>query len=122
MGYQNSISFYKQCRQLGYPIIYKGIVGLGHADNPYADQLGIECLKYALTVKDQRDALDERLNHIGETESGMNPWISSFRNPPFMGDIVNQGMVSADQKDLIPRGFQVALPTKQIADLWNQSP
>ncbi len=39
-GYNDTVKFYKQCRQIGYPVIFKAIMGLGHNDSKIADDLG----------------------------------------------------------------------------------
>jgi hypothetical protein len=58
-GHERSLRFYAQCRALGYPILYKAIVGLGHAASPIAENLGEKFFAYALTVRDQRLAYDK---------------------------------------------------------------
>jgi hypothetical protein len=96
-GHKRSLRFYQQCRALGYPIIYKAIVGLGHAGSPIADNIGREFFEYALSVRDQRIAFDSSLNNplsqfqLAQADDGMvKPWLSSFCNPPYVGDAVNQ--------------------------------
>lgn len=127
-GYQRSRRFYTECRALGYPMIYKAFVGLGHSGSEDADTLGMKFFEYALSVKDQRDALDDALQNGGDSSMQTSddpaipqqPWLESFRNAPYLGDIVNQTMVPSDQADMIPTGFRTSLPTKDIADAWNK--
>ena len=126
-GYQRSLRFYAQCRALGYPIIYKAAPGYGHQGIPVADAVGYQFFEYALTLRDQRLAYDKALSdplsqpQIGRAENSQpQPWIESFRNPPYVGDIVNQEVVPYNQQDMIPVGFRTPLPTKDIADAWNQ--
>ena len=125
-GYQRSLRFYHQCRALGYPMVYKAIVGLGHAGSPIADQIGERFFEYALTVRDKRTAYDASLNdplvqfQLSQTTSQIEPWLDSFKTPPFVGDAVNQGIFPYGQRDMVPIGFRVPLPTKDIADVWNQ--
>lgn len=126
-GYRRSLGFYTQCRALGYPMIYKAIVGLGHSGSPISDEIGLKFFDYALSVRDQRVAYDASLNNpltqfqMAQTSSELvQPWIESFRRPAFMGDVVNQEVFSYDQKDMVPVGFRTPLPTKEIADAWNK--
>jgi hypothetical protein len=126
-GHERSLRFYAQCRALGYPILYKAIVGLGHAASPIAENLGEKFFAYALTVRDQRLAYDKKQNDplaqyqmSQASDAPAQPWIESFCQPAFEGDIVNQDMVPYDQADMVPAGFRTPLPTKELADAWNQ--
>lgn len=126
-GYKRSLRFYAQCRDLGYPIIYKAIMHLGHAGSPVADDIGLKFFSYALSVREQRAAYDASLNNpltqfqLAQTDSSeIQPWMESFRKPAYVGDAVNQGMVPYEQKDTVPLGFRVSLPNKEIAEAWNK--
>jgi hypothetical protein len=125
-GYQRSLRFYAQCQALGYPIIYKAIIGLGHAGSPIADNLGAKFFEYALTQKDKRLSYDKALNdpltgfQMSQTDDGIpQPWIDSFRKPAFVGDIVNQESVPFEQQNTVPPGYRTPLPTKEIEQAWN---
>jgi hypothetical protein len=125
-GYHRSLRFYSQCEALGYPIIYKAVVGLGHASSPISDELGRKFFEYALSVRDQRDAYDKSLedplaqSQLEQTDTSQTaPWIESFRNPAYVGDVVNQDVFTFAQADEVPKEFRVPLPTKEIADAWN---
>lgn len=124
-GYVHSMRFYQDCQKMGYPMIYKPIMHLGHAGSPVAENLATRFFEYALSVKDQREAYDKGqkdsfagLSKRG-TESG-GPWLESFRTPEFYGDCVNQERYPAKQVAMIPAPFRVPLPTKIIADAWNR--
>ena len=125
-GYQRSLRFYAQCRKLGYPMVYKAIPGIGHEGSDAAHELGTEFFDYALTLADQRNALDQSLaeqDHdpgVGAIAPAPQPWPAAFRTPPFVGDIVNQEVFSSDQQDMVPPGFRTPLPTKTLAETWNQ--
>jgi hypothetical protein len=125
-GYQRSLRFYAQCRALGYPMIYKAIVGLGHATSPIADDIGLKFFDYALSMRDQRLAYDASLNdplkqsEMAQADNGqVQVWLESFRKPAYVGDAVNQGVFPYAQQDNVPPGFWVPLPTKEIAEAWN---
>ncbi len=123
-GHKRSLRFYAQCRALGYPMIYKAIVGLGHAGSPIADRIGLRFFEFALSIQDQRSAYDLSLSNplqfqLAQTDAQAQPWPESFRKPAFVGDAVNQGMVPYDQMARVPMGFRVPLPTKEIAQAWN---
>jgi len=124
--YERSIRFYMKAREMGYPIIYKAIIGLGHSGHHLSENLSIQFFEWCLTMKEQKELyeaslLDEFGNpipkDIGEPPK---PWPEKFQNPPFYGDIVNQEMFPADKRDMVPRGFQVPLPTKELAEAWNK--
>ncbi len=128
-GYERSKRYYTQCRELGYPMIYKAIVGLGHQGHPNAENLGRIFFEYALSVKDQREAYETSLRdafgnykpllqlHEG---AALQPWPEAFRTPAFVGDIVNQEMYPFAQQNMVPVGFRVLLPTKELAEAWDR--
>ncbi len=121
-GYERSKRFVNECQQLGYPIVFKAIPGLGHAGHPDASALTFEFLRFALTQKDGRIRLDEQsanalASRTIREESG-GPWPDAFRDAPFYGDCVNQEMFPAAQKEMIPEGFRIPLPTARIAKIW----
>jgi hypothetical protein len=126
-GHERSLRFYEQCRALGYPMIYKAIVGLGHERSPIANDLGEKFFEYALSVRGQRLTYDQKVNNplaqfqMAQANSGSPlPWLASFQEPAFIGDVVNQDMFSSDQTDMVPLGFRTPLPTKEIAEAWNK--
>jgi hypothetical protein len=125
-GHARSLRFYAQCQELGYPIIYKAIVGLGHLSSHIADDLEAKFFEYALSVRDQREAYEEASTNpldqfqMSQASGQAQPWLESFRKPMYVGDIVNQEMFPSDQGDMVPVGFRTPLPTKDIADAWNQ--
>lgn len=126
-GYERSLRFYERCKELGYPMVYKAIVGLGHAGHPNTQNLGLKFFEYALSVRDQRHAYNAKLKEMArssnllekEEEQGL-PWLESFRVPPYVGDAVNQEMFPLSQIEMVPPGFRVPLPTKEIAEAWNR--
>jgi len=114
------------CKNLGYPMVYKAIVGLGHAGHPDATAMGFSFFEFALAQQAARDEHDKKIANEAErgkkmSEGQATPWLESFRNPPFYGDIVNQEMLPPDQVDMIPKGFRIPLPTKEIAAIWAKS-
>jgi hypothetical protein len=126
-GHARSLRFYKQCRELGYPMTYKAVTGLGHAWSPISADLGLKFFAYALSVANQRTAYDKSLAdplaqfQAAQTGDGsVKPWLESFCKPAYVGDIVNQEMFPDDQVDMVPAGFRTPLPTKEIADAWNK--
>jgi len=126
-GHANSLRFYEQCKALGYPIIYKAVVGLGHADSPIAEDLGAKFFEYALSVRDQRLKYDASANDpfaqfqmAQASPAGPAPWIESFCKPVYVGDIVNQELFPGDETDMVPASLRTPLPTKDIADAWNK--
>ncbi len=120
-GYERSKRWVKTVRQMGYPIVYKAIPGLGHAGHPDAAALGFEFFRFALLQKDKKEALEETLKrHPGLEEENIpkQPWPEEFRSPFCYADFVNQEIFPPSQIDKIPQGFRIALPTDDIAVIW----
>jgi predicted esterase len=119
-GYKKSLRFYEDCRKLGYPILYKSIMRLGHAGHPASSELGMEFFRFALQQSGgtfRVDALKNPTPEAAVTEATR----KLFLEPPIWGDIVNQLTCPAAQVDLIPNAFRTALPTEQIAKRWKVS-
>ncbi len=113
-GCDRARRFYSAARELRYPIIFKAFMGLGHADIPAADRLGVRFFDYALEMKARRDAIIAAdPNHRAQPVD-----LSGFYASPFYGDLMNQEMFAAQEKEMIPSGFLVPLPTRDIADAW----
>lgn len=100
-GYQRSLSFLKEAKRIGYPIIYKAYPGLGHSGCHAAELLGLECFRLALKHPnaDWGDLLSESL---------------------YWGDAVNQTIWIKDDRDIISPSRRVALPSQTIKRLWGQ--
>lgn len=124
--YTRSLRFFWAAREMGYPIVYKAIVGLGHGWHPQSDKIGLAFLEYALTFKDRRIAYEEQLKDpfaqrtLGSAATtGNQPWCAEFATPAFVGDVVNQETFPGAQADMVPKGFRTAIPTQKLVDLWN---
>lgn len=114
-GYDRARRFYSAAHALNYPIIFKAIIGLGHGNSPLADQLGIRFFEYALAAKARRDAAN-----AGDLQKSQALDLSAFDASPYYGDLMNQGMFDARDKDMVPPGFLVPLPSREIAEAWNK--
>jgi pimeloyl-ACP methyl ester carboxylesterase len=123
-GYERAQQFYHECRALGYPIIFKAIIGLGHADSSIEHALGFKFFEYALSVRAARDSWLEAMNNPFRSRLSQSwppeTWLAAFRAPPFYGDFLNQDCYPANQIDMIPVVLRVPLPTKELAELWNK--
>ncbi len=125
-GYERALAWYKECRALNYPMIFKAYEGLGHTSSASSLGMAFQFFDFALTQKDLRDQYDKlmgsRLGASRMQSSGqsLGPWPEAFRNPQFYGDIVNQEVYPSDQVEMIPAGFRTPLPTKALADYWLQ--
>lgn len=125
-GYQRANDFVKECRNLGYPILYKPIVGLGHAGHPDASSLGLKFLEFALTQKNARTQYDlKNLDSFNtkqeEPDRRGHTWLEIFNSPPFFGDFVNQELYSADEVEQIPEAYRTPIPTEELATIWARS-
>jgi hypothetical protein len=127
-GYERSKKFYLQCRELGYPIIYKAIPGLGHEGSSIADNLGLKFFEYALGRIEEREVFESEMrNPFSKVKqqwekSPQRPWPNTFRMPFQVGDIVNQEAFVVGDAAVVPDAFRVALPTAEIAKAWSKSP
>lgn len=124
IGYQRSLNFLRHCQQLGYPIIYKAIPGLGHSEHQSANQLGLVFFKYALLEQKNRNKNSTRvlpnandLPHFALQQNTSCP--ESFRNPIYWGDVINQQKLSLIETKFVDEMNIIALPTKEIADAWS---
>lgn len=122
-GYERSKRWLTTVREMGYPIVYKAIPGLGHAGHPDAAALGFEFFKFALLQKYKRVALDDELTRLSipTNKEASQPWLEDFKSPAFYGDIVNQETYPPDHANIIPKGFLIALPTNEIAAIWERN-
>ncbi len=126
-GYQNALQWYKECQAMGYPMIFKAYIGLGHATSPASLGMAFKFFDFALTQQDLREEHDKNMeSRIAQTQlaaSGQlqGPWPEAFKHPVSYGDIVNQESAPADQVEMIPAGFRTPLPTKELADYWEIS-
>jgi hypothetical protein len=120
-GYPAAKRFFSECRSLGYPIIFKGVPGLGHADNELADRLGLRFFEFALGLQSEKDGLLAKRHDPSTRREGLaEPWPEKFKSPEFVGDIVNQEYYPQADQDVIPKTFQVSLPNKPIAEAWKK--
>lgn len=123
-GYERSNKFVKECRAMGYPIVYKAIVGLDHAGHPDATRLGLKFFEFAMSVKELRAKYDADAKNVliaAKKAEEFQPWLNLFQDPPFYGDMINQEIYAAEQRDMIPAGFRIALPTEEIAAMWQKA-
>lgn len=120
-GYPAAKRFFMECRSLGYPIIFKGVPGLGHSGSSLTNRLGLHFFEYALSIQDEKATFLEReRSPFTRRKSSDEPWPEGFRNPAFVGDIQNQDFFPGKDQDVIPAAFRVALPTEVIANSWKK--
>ena len=122
-GYERSKRLVKAVNEMGYPIVYKAIPGLGHAGHPDAAALGFEFFRFALQQREKRDALDIELAKKSSFAGVIDvtthePWLQEFKTPVLYGDMVNQEIYPPSQVEMIPKGFRIALPTSNLARIW----
>jgi hypothetical protein len=124
-GYEQSLKFFSSCQEMGYPIIYKAIPGLGHRESPVANRIGLAFFEYALSVQHEKDRRNTSMSSgsgsrgLGGQADPASSWAEAFRNPPYWGDVINQQIVPRLQRQQIPAQYRVPLPTKALADAWN---
>ena len=74
VGYERSIKFLEAAQKSGYPIIYKAIPRLGHANHQQSTEIGLEFFRYALAIKT-------------ENNKKPNGFYQVFQNPPYVADV-----------------------------------
>ena len=125
-GYQRSLRFVSACKKLGYPIIYKAIIGLGHSGHPVSDQLALNFFEYALTMRNKKEIFEDVIKdsrsafRIELKKNPNKPWPSLFNDPAFVADIVNQEIFSFKKADFVPEAFRITLPTEKLAKSWDR--
>lgn len=126
-GYERSLKFVRECRRLGYPILYKAIPGLGHQGHPVADRLGFAFFDYARDLRAEKHDHEatlvpsKMLLKSSQSDKLSLPWPASFREPKFIGDIINQQVLPArEAKDWVPDELQICIPTQELADVWGK--
>lgn len=109
-GYENSLRFYRKCQQLGYPVLFKAQVGLGHTIGHRTKMLCRSFMEYAIELKQQHQGLD-RWEGIHRT----------LDQSPVWGNLLNQEIVARAK---IPEGQQALytpLPTAGIQEFWSEA-
>lgn len=120
-GYPAAKRFFIECRSMGYPIIFKGVPGVGHSANDLTDRLGLRFFEFALAIQSEKDAFLAKLRDpSAKKEELSGPWPEKFKSPEFVGDILNQDYYPLADEDVIPKKFQVSLPTQPIAEAWKK--
>lgn len=121
-GYERGARFFQDCRAMGYPIIFKGIMGLGHAGSPVADGLGLALFDYALSLESQKTAWEQGRSDRLRSAVAVSPtdWRAGFSEPEFWGDFLNQTVVPAKDLMRIPEEFRVPLPNRKLAEAWDK--
>jgi hypothetical protein len=121
-GYKASLRFLSACKSLGYPIIYKAVIGLGHAGHPDATRLGLVFFEYALNMQkvkqEHRSDKKKDINNKRGTDKARG--FDAFGEPLFIADVVNQKVLSPEEAYAIPVAFQIALPTAELAEAWKE--
>ena len=121
-GYEAAKRFYARCRELGYPIIFKAGENLGHDNNPQIEALGLRFFDYALDIRAKRDALMTSAKTSRGKHASPSIWdLSGLEAAPFYADFINQDVYGAEERDMVPAGQRVPLPTQALARAWGGS-
>lgn len=120
-GYERSKRFFMDCRKLDYPIIYKAYMGVGHSGTAASRNMRQKFLEYAAGLIEERQTYEALLaDTFGQDRIPDGPWPACYRNPEYVGDIVNQDLFPVADKDMVPPGFRVPLADKRLADAWER--
>ena len=104
-GYGRAVKFQEKCHELGYPLIFKAVPGMGHDNDRRSRQLATLVFEYVRSLPAD-PAQREKALMVG------------MENAPFYGDWLNQTMEKNENRDQIPRRLRVALPTEKLAKIW----
>ena len=96
-GYEAGKRWFQQCRELGYPIIFRGDPNRAHNTSPESERLRWALFELALA----------------EPGARLPPF-----EPQWAGDLVNHRVVPWDQRDEIPEDVRVPLPNEDMADMF----
>jgi hypothetical protein len=108
-GYTASQRFYYNALELGYSIIYKAGEGLGHAASKDIDKLTIAFFDYMVPfLPDYREKEPQAKGDAHRL----------LRQPPFIGDWLNQQAMPVGKAHLIQGKYQTALPSRAVAAAW----
>jgi hypothetical protein len=104
--------FYRECQDLGYPIIFKAEENLGHDTCIEVEHLRDDFFDYALEVKKERDE-----KTLSKTD--MAAMVAQrLKTAPFVGDYLNQEFLPASEASEVPENLRVYLPNETIAKAW----
>ncbi len=117
-GYSRSLAFYQAARQAGFPILFKGNPGIGHAWTPLAYYIQMAFFDFALRLRREGGEAFTAARNAAASGRGGTPWVQALAHPEFVGDVVNQEMVAWSERDAIPRPFMTPLPNKMLAEIW----
>jgi len=101
---------------------------LGHQGHPVAEKLGLDFYEYALSLREEKSKVEsDRGNRSAKSGKSRavasnQPWPESFRNPAFVGDIVNQEIFRFERAAMVPTNFVTPLPTRELAETWDREP
>ncbi|MDP3850029.1 MAG: hypothetical protein Q8Q59_05970 [Luteolibacter sp.] len=116
-GYQQSIKFYRDCLNLGYPVIIKAGPNLAHAESPEIKRLGLDFFEYCFALNEKvipgRPPLSEENPRIAD-------WMrADLKSSGFFGDFINQEVFTLKSGDWVSKGQRIYLPTPEIAEAWS---
>jgi len=111
-GYSAAQNFYRKCRKLNYPILFKAQEKLGHSSCVEVEWLRDRFFDFALKKLAERRKLNLKKADMAERIHRELP------KSQFIGDFLNQDVVERDYVSLIPENLRVYLPSEPIAEAW----
>jgi hypothetical protein len=115
-GFPAAQRFFARCRGLGYPIMFKAERNLGHSGSPAITELGLRFFDYALAVRARMPEEQKPFSPTVSSSGDMRP--SEFKNPPFVGDLINQEVLTGNLIEFVPEAQRVPIPTRAVAEAW----
>ncbi|MEM6821806.1 MAG: hypothetical protein AAF558_07710 [Verrucomicrobiota bacterium] len=124
-GFPAAKQFYRMAQKLNYPIVFKAQPNLGHQGSREISELGVAFFEYALELRkryaDLKQAVadDPFKSHVRFPKLGFpEELLKGFVDPPFYGDLINEDVVKAEEKNRIPEDLRVGLPSKNVAKAY----
>lgn len=109
IGRNNALTFYRECREKGYPMVLKVINGLGHSDHAENVKLRTAFFDYALRLKKESLA-------TGTPPSAL--MVAGLDAGNFTGDVLSQEVYRGPEGRKVPEMQRVALPDEGFARAW----
>lgn len=107
VGVQNARRFFQEALNQKYPIFIKAFRGLGHAENDESRKFSQSFFEYYL--------LREKVNSSVASEL-----VQELKDPPFVGDFVNDLVFPVERINSIPESQRIPLPDEAFAKIWGR--
>jgi len=123
-GYRASREFFREARELGYPMLLKAGPSLGHSMRDDIERLSMEFYTHVLELRRQAGLRRQRAES-GSDEAKLTAaqlFRDGLSSAPYFGDFINHGVYPKKKGDWVPEAQRILLPTEEIANAWGAEP